>query len=403
MSLLSRIAGLWAGQETRRAPSSWDLLRWAGNGAGELPGLPVNADVVLSASSVAARCVALRSELLASVPLFVYRRTDSGGRERADDLDLSRVLHDDFNDSLTAFEGRELMVRSLDLTGNAYARIDRGEDGQVTALYPLITAMVTPERLASGRLRYQVSEPTGGTTIFLQEDLLHVRGPTRDGITGLSPLQIVRENLGLMLAQAEAASGLARRGLRSSGFLESGQVLNPEDREKLEKIMSGYMGASNAGSLMILEGGMTYKPLSWSPEDAELLASRKLSNEDAARAFGVPPTSVGITDKATYSNVESESIMLVRNCIAPLAERVEAALMRCLLSRDARRNVYVEHDLTGLLRGDTAARFEAYRVGREWGWLSPNDIRRAENLPPIADGDVYSSPLNMSPLSVSQP
>lgn len=389
---------LWGHQERRSAPSSWDLLRWGGHGGGELPGLPVNADVVLSASSVAARCVALRSELLASVPLFVYRRSADGGRKRADDLELTRVLHDDFNDSLTAFEGRELMVRSLDLTGNAYARIERGGDGQVVALHPLLASLVAAERLPTGRVRYQVSEPAGGVTTLLQEEVLHVRGPTRDGVTGLSPLQIVRENLGLMLAQAQAASGLARQGLRSSGFLEAGQVLNPEDRVKLEKIMAGYMGSHNAGSLMILEGGMTYKPLSWSPEDAELLASRKLSNEDAARAFGVPPTSVGITDKATYSNVEQESTMLVRNCLSPLAERVEAALMRCLLSREARRTVYIEHDLTGLLRGDTAARFEAYRVGREWGWLSPNDIRRSENLPPIDDGDVYSSPMNMAAL-----
>lgn len=393
-----KLPRLWGRQERRSAPSTWDLLRWGGYGAGELPGLPVNADVVLSASSVAARCVALRSELLASVPLFVYRRTDEGGRERADDLELSRVLHDDFNDSLTAFEGRELMVRSLDLTGNAYARIERGGDGQVEALHPLLTRHVAAERLPSGRIRYQVSEPAGGVTTLLQEEMLHVRGPTRDGVTGLSPLQIVRENLGLMLAQAQAASGLARQGLRSSGFLEAGQVLNEDDRAKLERIMTSYMGSHNAGSLMILEGGMTYKPLSWSPEDAELLASRKLSNEDAARAFGVPPTSVGITDKATYSNVEQESTMLVRNCLSPLAERVEAALMRCLLSREARRTAYIEHDLTGLLRGDTAARFEAYRVGREWGWLSPNDIRRSENLPPIAEGDVYSSPMNMAQL-----
>lgn len=389
---------LWGRQERRSAPSSWDMLRW---GNGELPSLPVNADVVLSASSVAARCVALRSELLASVPLHTYRRMADGGRERAQDLELARVLHDDFNESLTAFEGRELMVRSLDLTGNAYARIERGPDGQVEALYPLLTSTVTAERLTTGRIRYQVSAPADGTMTLLQEEMLHVRGPTRDGLTGLSPLQIVRENLGLMLAQAQAASGLARQGLRSSGFLEAGQVLNPEDREKLEKIMRSYMGAQNAGSLMILEGGMTYKPLSWSPEDAELLASRKLSNEDAARAFGVPPTSVGITDKATYSNVEQESTMLVRNCLSPLAERVEAALMRCLLSREARQTIYIEHDLTGLLRGDTAARFEAYRVGREWGWLSPNDIRRSENLPPITNGDVYSSPMNMAPLGTS--
>lgn len=398
MSLLSRMAGLFSPRlEQRRAPSTWDVLRLAGFSTGG-SGLPVNAEIVLSASSVAARCVALRSELLASVPLHVYRRTDDGGRERAQDLELSQVLHDNFNEALTAFEGREFLIRSLDLTGNGYARVERDGSGQVAALYPLAPQLVAVERLPRGRLRYQVSEPAGGTITLLQEEILHIRGPSRDGVVGMSPLAITRDNLGLMLAQAQAAQGLAGQGLRSSGFLETGQVLNEDDRGKLEKIMAGYMGSQNAGSMMILEGGMTYKPLSWSPEDAELLASRKLSNEDVARVFGVPPTSVGITDKATYSNVEQESTMLVRNCLSPLAERVEAALMRCLLSREARRALYVEHDLTGLLRGDTAARFEAYRVGREWGWLSPNDIRRAENLPPIAEGDVYTSPMNMAPL-----
>jgi len=397
VSLITHILGRFGGLERRRRPDSWDLLRLAGFGTGQ-SGAGVTADLVLSASSVAARCVSLRSELMASVPLHTYRRTEDGGRERADDLGLSSVLHDDFNDSLSAFEGREFLIRSLDLSGNGYARIERDGDGQVTALYPISPLLVAVEQLPNGRLRYQVSKPAGGTETLLQEEVLHIRGPSRDGVVGISPLAIARDNLGLMLSQAQAAQGLAGQGLRSSGFLETGTVLNDEDRGRLEKIMRGYMGSQNAGSLMILEGGMTYKPLSWSPEDAELLASRKLSNEDVARVFGVPPTSVGITDKATYSNVEQESTMLVRNCLSPLAERVEAALMRCLLSREARRSVYVEHDLTGLLRGDTAARFEAYRVGREWGWLSPNDIRRAENLPPIPDGDVYTSPMNMAPL-----
>ena len=135
-----------------------------------------------------------------------------------------------------------------------------------------------------------------------------------------------------------------------------------------------------------------------SAEDAEFLASQKLSNEDVARLFGVPPTSVGITDKATYSNTEQEARALVANCLGPLASRIEAAMLRCLLTEEGRRTLYIEHDLAALLKGDVQARFEAYRIGREIGVFSPNDIRRRENETPIPGGDVYHQPANWTPL-----
>lgn len=397
MSILDRLLGR-VRPETRSRLNTWDFVA-AGAGAYGAP--LVNTEAVLSCSTVATRCVGLRAELLSMVPLHPYRRRDDGGRDRVDDLPLYRVLHERFNDALSAFEGREFLTRSLDLAGNGYAVIERDRDGEVEALFPQQPGLVQVERLPSGRLRYQVSEPAGGTRIVLQEDMLHVRGPSRNGILGLSPLQIARESLGLMLAQTHAAATMAHEGLRSSGFLETGQVLQDGDRTRLQKVLDKFTGSAQAGRVMILEGGMSYKPLSWSPEDAELLASRRLSNEDVARLFGVPPTSVGIEAKATYANSEQQATDLVRTCLAPLAARVEAAMAHRLLTPDQRQTLYIEHDLQGLLRGDTAARFEAYRVGREWGWLSPNDIRRAENLPPIENGDVYTAPLNQAPLGTS--
>jgi HK97 family phage portal protein len=124
------------------------------------------------------------------------------------------------------------------------------------------------------------------------------------------------------------------------------------------------------------------------------LDNRRLANLDVARIFGCPPTTVGIPDHATYSNTEQESTALVRNALGPLAARVEGALTRCLLTPLQRRTLYVEHDLSTLLRGDVKTRFEAYRIGREIGALSANDIRRRENEPPIASGDGYNQPAN---------
>lgn len=76
------------------------------------------------------------------------------------------------------------------------------------------------------------------------------------------------------------------------------------------------------------------------------------------------------------------------------------AVSRLLTADQTEAGFYVEHELKGLLRGDTAARFHAYATGRQWGWLSANDVRRAENMPPIGNGDGYMQPLNMAPLGV---
>jgi len=359
----------------------------------------VNPETLLSNSAVAVRCVNLRSEGLASTSLHVFRRTADGGRERADDLPLYGVLHDLANPQMTAFEAREFLIRSLDLTGNAYARLERDGRGQVVAVYPIPAADVVVERLESGRLRYRVSQRTGGTIILLQEEFLHIRGPSRDGIMGISAIQYGRLAMALRVAQSETAKALVDNGLRPSGVMSFDERIDAAARVKIrESVAERLQGSTNAGQLLIMDGGAKYAPLAWSAEDAEFLASQKLSNEDVARLFGVPPTSVGITDKATYSNTEQEARALVQNCLGPLAGRVEAAMLRCLLTPDARRTLYIEHDLAALLRGDVQARFEAYRIGREIGALSPNDIRRRENETPIPGGDLYHQPANWVPL-----
>jgi HK97 family phage portal protein len=178
--------------------------------------------------------------------------------------------------------------------------------------------------------------------------------------------------------------------------------LTREQREMFrDSVSEKYAGAANSGKLIVVDGGVRFEKLSFSPEDAQFLESRKLANEDVARIFNVPATAAGILDKATYSNIEQEGRSLVQNCLGPLAARIEAAMQRCLLTEVGRRTLYVEHDLSGLLRGDVKSRFEAYRIGREIGAMSPNDICRLENQPPIPNGDTYSMPANWMPLGAA--
>lgn len=395
MSFLDRFFRREARAETVRSDDPRGLAEFFGVRS---VGASANADGVLANLAVAARCVGIRSEMLASVGLFTFRRTVDGGRERADDLPLYGVLHDMWNPNLTAFEGREFLIRELDTKGNAFARIERNARGQVVALWPETWGNVGVEKLSSGRLRYRISSPAGGVTVLLQDEVLHVRGSTRDGVLGLSPIQIARGALGLALSQTETANAFAGNMLRPSGIVAFTEKLSQSARDSVRAELSNFAGSTNAGKVMVMDGGARFDRMTFSPDDAEFLDSRKLANEDVARLYGVPPTCVGITDKATYSNTEQEARALVQNALGPLAARIEAAMSRCLLTEAGRRTLYIEHDLSALLRGDVQARFEAYRIGREIGALSPNDIRRRENDTPIPGGDVYHQPANWVPL-----
>jgi HK97 family phage portal protein len=391
MGFLQRLLGI----ERRDLPSdpywsNWAAMRSMG---------AATADNVLSNLAVAARCVALRSELLASVPLHLFRRLPDGGRERAHDNALHNCIHDMWNPNMSAYEGRELLIRRLDLHGNSFDRIERNQRGQVVALWPLMVGDVQVEQLTNGRLRYKWHNGKR-TEILLQEEMLHIRAASRDGIMGQSPISIARGALSLALSHHDTATSLSANALRPSGLLSfPHQILDASQKQAFRDSAAGVAaGPSRAGGLLVIDGGGKYEPLSFSPEDAEFLETRKLANEDVCRIFNVPPTCAGILDKGTYSNVESEGRTLVQNCIGPLAGRIEQAMHRCLLTDVGRRTLYVEHDLAGLLRGDVKSRFESYRIAREIGAMSPNDIRQLENLPAIPDGDGYNQPANWAPL-----
>ncbi|WP_444454056.1 phage portal protein [Rhodobacter capsulatus] len=384
-----------AEDETRATVQTSDayLSEFFGQGGGALSYVdPARA----SGTAVAHRCVMLISELLASVPLHIYRRGERGQRDRAADHPAYSVLHDMPNPMHTAFDLRQSLIASILTHGNAYAEIERNGRGQVTGLHLIDPGTVTVERLRSGRLRYTV---TGSPSkVLLQDEVLHIRYRlARDGVMGQSPIQIGRETFNLALSQNDAASKQAAKGFRPEGAVVFAQSINPNQKaDVLDKLRQKIERNDTTSGVLVLDGGADWKPFAFSSKDAEFLESRKLTALDICRIYGVPPSAAGITDNATYSNIGEESRALVQRCLAPMARRIEQTMNAALLTEEGRKLFFIEHDLAGLLRGDMAARYAAYRIGRDGGWLSANEIRRLENLPEIEGGDDYLTPLNMA-------
>lgn len=385
--MLTRLLSAF-GFEKRDAGSPFAPDAW---GRAIRPGAFVSPGAVLSNLAVAVRCVSLRSELMASVPLKLYRKLPNGDRERVTDSPLSDVLGDLANPLQTAFESREFLIRSCDLHGNAWARIERDGQGQVTALWPLEPTRVQVERLETGRIRYRYSG-SNGPVVLLQEEVLHIRASSEDGLLGRSPIAIARDALALGIDLNSTANTLASTGLRISGVMSHPGKLSPKAKDAIStSIEEKHGGPKNVGRVLVAEEGMKFQPTQFSSSDSELLESRKLSNEDVARIFGVPPASVGISNSVSYGSAQQAAADLVSNALAPLASRIEQAMQRCLLTPAGRRTLFIEHDLSGLLRSDDAARVSAWKTEREIGSLSVNEIRRMANRPGIGpEGDSYA-------------
>lgn len=374
--------------------------RWLLDALGARPtnsGVQVNEETALRSSAVFA-AVRVLSESVASLPLIVYRRLGRG-KERASDHPLYTILHDRANEEMTAFTFREVMMQHLLLWGNAYAEIEYDNAGRVRGLWPLRPDKTWPEREErTKKLVYRVILPDGQGVTLPAERVLHIPAFAADGIVGRSPIRLAREAIGLALAAEEFGARFFGQGATLGGVLEHPGQLSEEALKRLrESFENMHQGLSRAHRIAILEEGMSYKQIGIPPEDAQFLETRKFQVTEIARIFRVPPHMIGDLERATFSNIEHQSIEFVVHSLRPWLVRWEQAINWKLFTPSERQQFFAEFLVDGLLRGDIRSRYEAYAIGRQWGWLSANDVRELENLNPVEGGDVYLSPMNMVP------
>ncbi len=348
-------------------------------------GKVVNERTAMQMTAVYA-CVRILAESIASLPLHVYKRGKDGNRVRAEDSNLFFLLHDEPNPEMSSYIWRETMMTHLLLWGNAYSQILRNGKGEIVGLYPLMPGKMSVERDETGQLyyrytRYDNEPPTldGNTVILLPEDVLHIPGLGFDGLVGYSPISMSKNAIGLAMAAEEYGSRFLANGAAPLGTLEFPGVI--KDASKVRESWNAmYSGSANAGKVAILEEGMHFNPISMSPQDSQLLETRQYQLNEIARIFRIPPHMLADLSKATFSNIEQQSLEFVKYTLTPWISRWEASLTRSLLNRDEKRKFEIRFNVDGLLRGDYKSRMEGYAVGINNAFLCPNDVRRLENL-----------------------
>lgn len=359
-------------------------------------GFAVTPDSAMRVSAVFA-CVRILSQSIAGLPVKVFRRLDDEGKEADEKHQLGPVLRRRPNGWQSSFEWRSMGVAHQCLRGIAYSRIVLDRKGAVSLL-PLHPDRLRAEQRADGSLVYEHTPQTGGRQVLLQEEVLRVPFLVLDGVEPVSPIRAQRETIGSALAAQDYGARFFKNDATPRSFIKyEGTFKDKEAKKKFRESWQETYSGEGRHQIGILETGMDLKQLGMSNADAQFLETRKMQIADIGRIFGVPPHLLGDLERATFSNIEQQSIEFVVYSLAPWLVRWEQALARDLLPESQQETHFIEFNVAGLLRGDIVNRYKAYATGRQWGWLSANDVRKLENLNPISGGDTYLSPTNMTP------
>ena len=384
-------------RSTLRRPSNW--LSTALGGDVTSSGENVTTDSALKQPAVWA-CVRLIAEDVASLPAKLYESGDDGVRNEVRSHPVARLLRDQPNAEMSPFTMIETITAHVLLYGNGYIEIERNGAGTPVALWPLMPDRVRI-RIVDGQVAYEYQ--SGDTTTLLPSDkVIHIKGLGSDGVVGYSPVKYARETVGMSRALEKSGGAFFANSSRPSGILSHPGKLSEDAMRRLrESWQSLHSGASNTGRAAILEEGMSWTATSVPHDDAQWLEARQYALQDIARIYRVPPHMIGDLSRAHFNNIESQQIGYLQHTLMPWVRRWEQELNRKLLTATSDSGIFVEFLADGVLRGNTSDRFDAYKVARETGWLSVNEIRRRENLNPIDGGDSYIQPLNFMQLGES--
>lgn len=372
-------------------------------GAPARAGVSVTWATALQVSAVLA-CVRVIAEGTAQIPLRLMRERDRV-RAAATDHPLHVLLHRAPNAWMTSFEFRELLTMHAALAGNGFALVIRDGARRVRELLPVPPGIVTVKQEEDWTIRYEIRWPKGGLNVIPRDGMLHIRGPSWDGVRGLDATRLARESVGLAMASEAAQAQLLGNGGMPSGLLTTEQSLKPADAQVISDAWAKNYGGDNRGKVAVLWAGMKFSPLSVTSADAQTLETRRLQTEEVARAWRVFPHMIGAGQQATtYASAEAFFTAHVVHTLAPWIERWEQVLDRDLLTdADRRDGLYAKFFVQGLLRGNTQQRAQFYQSGIQSGWLTRNEARELEDLNPLPGLDEPLQPLNMAPATDQPP
>lgn len=372
--------------------------QWKGLNVGGVSRAGVRVDEKTTLS-IPATLQALRilSGVFAMTPLHLYRKAPDG-REHLSDAPAELLLSNQANSHQSAFEFFELAMGDLLLTGNFYAYVSRDLRGNPVALTRLKPHSVQVaeffDRAEGQILFYDATLPDRSHERFPARDIWHVKGFSRDGISGLNPIHFARDALGGAIATADHATRFWNRGGRPSTVLQSEKRIEQADKARVREDWKALYSGLDGEAVAVLDQDLKAQFLSHDMRASQFIETRQFQVVDLARIWGVPPHLIFDLSRSTNNNIEQQSLEFVIYHLGPHYRRFATAATR----QFCEAGTYFEHLTDALVRADMKSRMEALWLQRQMGTLNANEIRRMENEKDIPGGagTEYWRPGNMA-------
>lgn len=382
-------------RSTLANPANW-LMELFG-ASNTVVGNRVNTASALSISTVYA-CVKVLAESIASLPIHLHQEKE--GSFQISLRPENYIVGQEPSERYTSYAFRSAMMLHACLSGNAYAEIIRDGRGGLRELRILNPSCVVPF-YEKGKLYYRVNADAvygmgDESRVLMPYEILHISTMTRNGVIGISPIQELRETMGMDVVNRENAAKTLSRG-RVDGLLKSPNKLTVEDGKSLREQFGERI---RSGDFPVLQNGVEYQAIQLTPADAQFIQTAQLTRQQIAAAYRVPLHMIGDLSNASFSNIEHQSLEFVKYTLLPWIKAWEMELNRKLLPVSIRMSHYFRFNVEGLLRGDLKARMEAHTKAVQWGIMNRDEVRAIENLNPIPDGmgQIFLTPLNMIPI-----
>ena len=359
----------------------------------------VTIDTAFQVSAVWA-ATKLIAETIASMPIKLYDVDKNGVKTRNFNHPLAKLFAGKLNKWQTRIEFIETMTMQLTLQGNCFALIQRNGAGEIIGLMPFMSQEMEVALTENGDIFYKYSENSANAAQYEQDKVLHVKC-MGNGIVGLSPLGYARNAIGIAQAAEQSVTKIYSNGAKPSGILSFDKVLNDVQRAAIKSNFAA-LEEGTQDRLFVLEAGMTYQQVSMTPQDIELLATRRFQIEDIARFFGVPSVMINDTSASTVWGSGIQQIVegFYKLGIRPYLERYEESFKQWLLKPEERGQLEIEFDFQEFLRPDQAERIKTYGEAVSKGIMTPNQARALEGWPDLPGGDKAFMQQQMIPLDM---
>ena len=346
--------------------------------------------------------VEMISNGIAQLPFEPYAVDDDGYKTKLVKHPLWHILNCQPNQRMTRHTFVKTLVSSVLLTGNGYAYIERDESGKIVkGLHYIPTSYVTivpPSRLDEP-VSYQV---VGLNGTIPHTDMIHILNYSVDGVIGISTLQHAAMTLGLAMDSEVHAANFFESGAAVGGVLSVDAALTDKQKREIKSSWQQAFGHKHGGQtngVAVLEGSMKYSPISINPTDAQLLESRQFNIPEIARFFLISPTKLFDYTHASYNTLEATNLSFLTDTLQPMMNKLEMEFERKLFAVGEHPNREIKFDVSALLRTDKAGLANYYRTLWNLGAMTTNEVRKAEGLPKIDNGDEAFVPVNLQTLS----